>query len=412
MSEEFQLSSIKIPTTVYVGFQGRRSQDEVPLGFMTPYEDTKAGQKRRDTVDNWAKGYWGSSEKTFNAVTLENKPMIGFKIGRSIRRSGGWNGSGASYVRVEDPRGFELEITIENLVMCMADNHIQDGEIVAECVWGRDGNRNILLPTNSEPYKASLATTEKLSKKLSLRDIKPGDDIQLVTGEIGTFMGTMYPLFVDNYVDLNQEQQEVKNGSKRYMIRFVAGKKFKYEGFAKITFDKIISTADAALEPLAIEQEVNTALAKNADSVYDSSRHWGRRYAAWVTSDKFEIVSMTRDVFTEKELQKEKYERNVILAESNSGAVLEIDQWSNIKNNARNNPSHYYYIEDDNRINYWTRRKEVHTTGYIGYKAVIGDSWVKREGGQTHIEEVDLKSLSLLRVELKSKLGETYSIYL
>src|SRR5476651_207200 len=97
------LSSIKIPEKVYVGFQGRRSQDEVPLGFMTPYTDDAAGLKRRDTVDRWAAGY--GREKTFNSVMLENKPMVGFKIGRAIRRSGGWNGSGASYIRIEDPRG-------------------------------------------------------------------------------------------------------------------------------------------------------------------------------------------------------------------------------------------------------------------------------------------------------------------
>ncbi len=246
------LSTIKIPEKVYVGFQGRRSEDEVPLGFMTPYTTDAAGDKRRDTVDKWAKCRYHNNEKTFNSVTLDNKPMIGFKVGRSIRRSGGWNGSGASYVRVEDPRGFELEIMIENLVMCMGDNLFDNGEIVQECVWGRDGNRNILLPTNSEPFNDSVQTKAKLDTVVSLRLVKPGDEIALVTGETGIYLGSMFPICVDRWH--NPRKLEV-GSAKRYVIKITDRHGVKFEGRTSMKVTEIVKAAEKKLTPNEIEQE-------------------------------------------------------------------------------------------------------------------------------------------------------------
>lgn len=397
-----ELSSIKIPAKVYVGFQGRRSQDEVPLGFMTPYAEDKAGQKRRDTVDNWAKGYYGS-EKTFNSVMLENKPMIGFKVGRSIRRSGGWNGSGASYVRVEDPRGFELEITIENLVMCMSDNHIQDGEIVAECVWGREGNRNILLPTNSEPYKASVATTEKISKKLSLRDIKPGDTIKFLTGETAQYFGSLFPLYVDNYHYGRSEPRKLLCGAKRYVVKI--GNEFK--AFSSIMFDEIVTVSEKKLEPVEIERVVNK---QNVDDTTNSG--WGRRYCGWVTSEKYEFVSLTREVRTEDEIKKLGNDSRLhIFGENTTGQVLVLDRRENFEK-SRKTPGRYYEIYDRSTSYYSYNRQTIKTDGFIGKSAHIGDDNFIAIDGDKHIEEADLKELFLLKVEVKSKLGETYSVIL
>ena len=242
--------AIKIPKQVYVGFQGRRSEDEVPLGFMTPHTTDAAGVKRKDSVDRWASGSYRSTKK-FNSVTLDNSPMIGFKIGRAIRRSGSWNGSGASYIRIEDPRGFELEITIENLAMCMVDNIIENGEIMQECVWGRDGSRNILLPTTCDLYKDSIEFLPADMPTIPLKTIKVGDTVKTKAGNVGIYMGVMYPV-------ISYHGVKPTIGNKQYVLKSISktGKVSLYVS-SSIKITEIIETVETKLTPLEIEKSVN-----------------------------------------------------------------------------------------------------------------------------------------------------------
>jgi hypothetical protein len=77
--------AIKFPAKHYIGFQARPSVDELPLAFMTPDGTDKAAEKRKATVDAWAKGYGydgrNEAEDKLPAQSYENKPMIGFKMG-------------------------------------------------------------------------------------------------------------------------------------------------------------------------------------------------------------------------------------------------------------------------------------------------------------------------------------------
>lgn len=179
--------TIKIPTKVYVGFQNRPSSDDVPLGFMTPWGEDEAARKRIATVDNWARGY-GNTEKV-EPVTLNNIPMTGFRISRAVRRSGGWGSSNATFVRVEDPRGFELEISVQNLLMLMDNNITQDAEIIQECIWGRDGGNNILLAVNSQPYLDATENTRRSASRVSAKEVKPGFEVTLENGDRGFYYG-------------------------------------------------------------------------------------------------------------------------------------------------------------------------------------------------------------------------------
>lgn len=187
--------SIKFPDKHYIGFQARPSHDEVPLGFMTPDGTDKAAIKRKETVDNWAKGggYFGRNEAQdkLPPQSFDNKPLIGFKLGRNVRHGYGW-GQGNVKWRIEDPRGFELEITSPNLAQIMGFCTIQEGEILEECIWARMGNENILVPVNSDVYENAIKNTERMAKSASLKDLKLGDSVVMHNGDAGIYYGTMY----------------------------------------------------------------------------------------------------------------------------------------------------------------------------------------------------------------------------
>lgn len=221
--------SVTIPEKVYVGFQGRRGEDEVPLGFMTPYTDDEAGRKRQATVDQWAGGRTYGNAKTFNSVIIDNEPMYGFRLGRAIRRSGHF-GSGASYVRIEDPRGFELEISIENLVAVLEDVAMEHCEFVGALVWGRTAGsqKNLLMAVDSDLYRSAVKTKSAVAAAKSSKDFKIGDTIEAVTGETGVYMGMMVGV-----VDGWKEPEPMS--SKKPVLRMTdADGKVTYLGFVDL----------------------------------------------------------------------------------------------------------------------------------------------------------------------------------
>lgn len=212
--------AIKFPAKHYIGFQARPSVDELPLAFMTPDGTDKAAEKRKATVDSWAKGYGydgrNEAEDKLPAQSYENKPMIGFKMGRSIRHGGGGWGQGNVKWRIEDPRGFELEITSPNLAQIMNFSTIEKGEILEECIWARLGAENILVPVDSDVYRATVRNTERMAKSASMKDINIGDHAVLQNGDEGTYYGAFYIANTDRYS--NYSHKLIFSGKKRHVF--------------------------------------------------------------------------------------------------------------------------------------------------------------------------------------------------
>lgn len=128
------------------------------LGFMVPDGTDKGAEGRKKTVDDWAKPsrrYQREDDEANPALEpllLENKALDGYRLADTIFRSG-WGGDSVHW-RVYDPRGFELEITVGNLAMILDFCGVQaGGAINGPCIWGREGNKNILLPIGSQGHK-------------------------------------------------------------------------------------------------------------------------------------------------------------------------------------------------------------------------------------------------------------------
>ena len=184
---------MKIFNEIYVGINNKRTNDSgVPLGFMVPYEDNYAGKKRVETVNRWLRGYWYEDDKTDDeneTKILKNVPMTGFKVVDFASR---WSTSN-KLARVYDPNGYELEISIENLIDLILNTVIENGEIKAELVWARDGANNRLIRLDSDEYKEAVRTTEKSKKKVSA---KPGDVVVALHNVKYVYLGKMYKQWV------------------------------------------------------------------------------------------------------------------------------------------------------------------------------------------------------------------------
>ena len=194
--------TVKIPEKHYINFRDPKEEKDpeelkYPLGFMTPHGTDKAFEKRRETVDNWANCGWYRNQKKPYDVTrskvLDNLPIEGFQLTFDIRN--GYTGSPDAW-KIADPRGFKLEIRSDNLAQLMKETEIKNGKIIGECVWAREGGRNVLLSVNTEEYKAAVITTKAASTPMGqtvpIKSVKIGSMVTLDNGYKARYLGRMY----------------------------------------------------------------------------------------------------------------------------------------------------------------------------------------------------------------------------
>lgn len=148
---------MKFCDKLYVGFQRERYQSsDTPrvLGFAVPYGTTKAEQNRIENVDRWS----GNKE---DCRIIDNTPTRGFKLLEVVSRYRTNN----KLFRVLDPRGFELEISADNLLDLAMASTIVKGEIVEECVWAQHHGA-YLMPTSSDEYQFWKGSKSKPKTKI------------------------------------------------------------------------------------------------------------------------------------------------------------------------------------------------------------------------------------------------------
>jgi hypothetical protein len=205
------MSKVIIPEKHYVGMVVRNGS-KIPLGFITPWGDDKAAQKRMKTVDDWASA---GKQGSLPTSIIDNIPMLGFKMTSDIRR--GQQGAQDKW-RIEDPRGFELEITSTNLAMILADSTIEKGEILDQCVWARDGGQNLLLTVVSEEYIEAVRMTQIASSSASWKDVKIGNTVVLQNGLEGQYLGKMHTIRKNHRSRDAEVQNSIEPSSSSYHV--------------------------------------------------------------------------------------------------------------------------------------------------------------------------------------------------
>ena len=148
-------SSIFVPKKINVGYQNRIGTYTGRLAYVI-YYDEKGKLRKETSWNNWR------DEKIPNDE-FENVPTEGFVLNKhagGVEHSYGWDAR-KSYCRVYDPRNFEFEITIENLLYILQNADCIKGKgLQGEFVYGWDGKDLVLLPVESPDYKKICAFNE------------------------------------------------------------------------------------------------------------------------------------------------------------------------------------------------------------------------------------------------------------
>lgn len=137
--------NIFIPKKISVGFQERSDTYTQKLAYVIYYDEKNVLRKE--------KSWNGWRDKKIDPIDYDNAPTSGFVLNKKV---GGyksdWNFRNA-YVRVYDPRGFEFEITIPNLLFILENTSSIKGKgLEGEFIYGWQGSDLYLIPTSCPNY--------------------------------------------------------------------------------------------------------------------------------------------------------------------------------------------------------------------------------------------------------------------
>lgn len=141
-------ANIFIPKKINVGFQNRDDTYTGKLAYVI-YYDEKGKLRKEKSWNSWR-------DQNILNEEFDNVPISGFVLNKragGVEESYGWN-TRKTYCRVYDPRNFEFEITIENLLYILENaNSIKGKGLEGDFVYGWSGKDLVLLPVESPDYK-------------------------------------------------------------------------------------------------------------------------------------------------------------------------------------------------------------------------------------------------------------------
>lgn len=161
--------NLTVPKTIRVGFQNRSDTYTGKLAYVI-YIDSKGKVRKEQSWKSWI-------DKKIPSLDFDNTPNSGFVLNRDVggtRRSYGWDAR-IEKVRVYDPRDFEFEISIPNLLFILQEcSSIKGKGLEGEFVYAWEGPELVLLPVTSPEYTGSMAFTNLQTDKVDKSDVLEG----------------------------------------------------------------------------------------------------------------------------------------------------------------------------------------------------------------------------------------------
>jgi len=177
-----------------------------------------------------------SSDEGLKPLEFDNVPTEGFVLNKKVGGySNGWDHR-STYCRVYDPRGFEFEINVPNLLFILQECNAMKGKgLEGTFVYAWDGKDLVLLPTSSLDYQSSQKFTEMQSQKIGVKDLVEGCTYKTKQMEDYIYVGR-FNCFSDNY-QYSSQKHATTTCFKSHVFSRVKEEKYgsKFETFAGLT---------------------------------------------------------------------------------------------------------------------------------------------------------------------------------
>lgn len=200
-------NNIFIPNKIRVGFQNRKDTYTQQLAYVIYYD--QYSKLRKET--SWE----GWRDEKIEPVDFDNTPTSGFVLNKKVGGySTGWNHR-QTYVRIYDPRNFEFEITVPNLLYILENtNSIKGKGLEGEFVYGWDGKDLVLVPTLSPDYEEMTKFNEIVHNNdfIKAKDLIVGATYKSKNNNLYVYMGKF-----DCY---DHQYRTMENGEYKWYKRY------------------------------------------------------------------------------------------------------------------------------------------------------------------------------------------------
>jgi len=177
-------TTIFLPKTIKVGYQTRSDTYTGQLAYVI-YIDQKGKLRKEASWNSWR-------DNKIEPQEFTNEPTSGFVLNKKVGDySSHWSHRQA-YVRVYDPRNFEFEVTIENLLYILENaSSIKGKGLEGEFVYGWDGKDLLLMPVDSPDYKEITEYSEMILKNsyVKAKELILGATYKTKSNEEWVYMG-------------------------------------------------------------------------------------------------------------------------------------------------------------------------------------------------------------------------------
>lgn len=279
-------TTIFVPKRINVGFQNRSDTYTKKLAYITYYDEK--GKLRKETSWN------GWRDKNIPNEEYDNEPVEGFVLNKKVGDyHEGWFSNRQAYIRIFDPRGFEFEITVNNLLYILEHTSCIKGKgLEGEFIYGWDGKHLVLLPIESPDYKEIKEYSSKIQNRIKLKgkDLVLGATYLAKNNEQWVYLGR-YNYY--DYSDWSQENCEYKTCSNKGKYYWFAKNGFNWRDEPCVEFNKM-KTLNSIIS--IVEQECSSdypyfmgELEHNENySPYDNSKDKYEEYTLEEVKDKIE----------------------------------------------------------------------------------------------------------------------------
>jgi len=203
-------NTIFIPKTIKVGYQERKDTYTGQLAYIVYYDQRNVLRKEK-SWQSWR-------DDKIEPQEFSNEPTSGFVLNKKVGDySNGWDHR-KSYCRVFDPRNFEFEITIENLLYILENaSSIKGKGLEGDFVYGWDGKDLLLMPVDSPDYKEITKYSEMILKNnyVKVKELILGATYKTKTNEEWIYMGR-FDYHTIKYDRASRSQNNSYYGYSRY----------------------------------------------------------------------------------------------------------------------------------------------------------------------------------------------------
>lgn len=257
-------NQIYIPKKLKVGYQKRSDTYSKKLAYVI-YYDEKNKLRKETSWKGWIKPSLGIDD-------FDNVPTEGFVLNKNV---GGVRNSYRSWnsdvriekVRVYDPRGFEFEIDLPNVLTILQECTSTKGKgLEGSFVYGWDGANLILLPTDSQEYRDANTYTEIQGQTINTKELIPGASYKTKKLKDVVYLGRF------EWFEWFEEKYSRKYSRKSGENEFVVAKKHVFADLNPDIYDEDFEEEEdeMTIDDFDSEKEYQ----KHLVSVEKDKKHW------------------------------------------------------------------------------------------------------------------------------------------